>query len=76
MFTITCKGCSATVSTADASDPHPLLACGCCPLEGQPQPETGSVHHHGVHANATGTPCRPVTITVVQLAGPLSPAAA
>lgn len=48
---IVCKGCQATVTLYDDSDPHAALACDCCPED----------HHHGQATATSGIPCRPVT---------------
>jgi hypothetical protein len=59
MLQVTCQSCGTQAFTEDNADPDAALVCvegsGCCPED----------HHHGQAANATGTPCRPVTITVL-----------
>jgi hypothetical protein len=53
MLRIQCNQCGRSVVTTDGSDPDSALLCDCCPED----------HHHGEAANATGTACRPITIT-------------
>lgn len=61
MHTVQCKNkdCTAVaVITEHDVDVHLALdgaGCGCCPQD----------HHHGQAANESGTPCRPVTITML-----------
>jgi hypothetical protein len=59
MLLIQCNGCGASVTTQDGSDPDAQLNCcpdsDCCLQD----------HHHGQQADATGEPCRPITITVL-----------
>jgi hypothetical protein len=52
---VACNQCHAEVLTEDGTSPDRALVCGCCPLD----------HDHGQAANETGTPCRPVTISMV-----------
>jgi len=53
------KDCTAVATiTAHDVDIHAALdaaGCECCPQD----------HHHGQAASATGTPCRPVTVTML-----------
>ncbi len=53
MIHIQCNGCGASTVAPMGANPDATLRCECCQLE----------HDHGEHANATGVPCRPVTIT-------------
>jgi hypothetical protein len=53
MLTVTCKSCGTSGMTADAAHPGMAVLCSCCPLP----------HDHDAAAIATGTPCRPVSIT-------------
>jgi hypothetical protein len=59
MLLVECKNCGTQAFTENNADPDSALACvegsGCCAED----------HHHGQAANETGTPCRPVTITVL-----------
>ncbi len=59
MLQVQCKSCGTQVFTENNADPDSALVCaegsGCCAVD----------HHHGQAANETGTPCRPVTITVL-----------
>jgi len=58
---ITCTGCQATVTLYGDEDPHAALECDCC----------GEDHHHGIAAETTGEPCRPVThLYIGELAAP------
>lgn len=58
---VQCKNDECTaVATIDAVgvDVHEALdgaGCACCPQD----------HHHGAAAAVSGTPCRPVTITLI-----------
>ena len=52
MFLVECNGCRSKAFTADGNRLDASLACECCPED----------HDHGENANATGEPCRPVTI--------------
>lgn len=56
MIHVQCKNCGKW-SVIDGGDVHAAVddaGCICCPLD----------HHHGEAANA-GTPCRPITITLM-----------
>lgn len=59
MFEVQCNSCGTQAFTENRADPDSALVCpegsGCCTEE----------HHHGQAANETGTPCRPVTITML-----------
>lgn len=57
---VTCNQCQKSALT-DHGDFDVAVECGCCPQD----------HHHGQAANETGTPCRPVTIDILQLGAPL-----
>ena len=59
MLLLQCNSCKKIAFTERHSDPDPDLDCDCCPED----------HHHGLAANA-GTPCRPMTITVMPGSGP------
>jgi len=56
---VQCDGCGTQAFTENNADPDAALSCvedsDCCKED----------HHHGQNAEATGTPCRPVTITVL-----------
>jgi len=60
--------CTAVaVITEHDVDVHEALdaaGCVCCPQD----------HHHGNAANASGTPCRPVTITMLPGGADVAPA--
>lgn len=59
MIKITADCCGKSVTVADgAADVHvaaDAAGCACCPQD----------HHHGQAATETGTPCRPLTITML-----------
>ena len=63
MHLVQCKNsdCTAVATiTAHGVDVHSALdaaGCSCCPQD----------HHHGAAAQVTGTPCRPVTVTLVEI---------
>lgn len=69
MHLVQCKNSECTaVATIDEHDVdvHDALdaaGCACCPQD----------HHHGRAANE-GTPCRPVTITVIPGGNDIAPA--
>lgn len=55
MFLVICNKCHAHVFTENGADVDLELKCSCCPY----------AHHHGQSADATGTICRPITISTV-----------
>jgi hypothetical protein len=59
LIQVQCNGCGTQAFTDNHADPDAALQCRegaeCC----------GEDHHHGGHANRTGEPCRPVTITLM-----------
>ena len=57
MLHVRCDQCGASAVIDGGTDPDAALSCGCCPED----------HHHGQAADASGEPCRPITITVGQV---------
>lgn len=51
---VECITCHALAVAADGQGAQAALSCRCCPED----------HDHAEAANASGTPCRPVTVHV------------
>jgi len=54
---VQCKQCGLWINAESGQHPNApdLLRCGCCTVE----------HDHDTQAEETGTPCRPINITLV-----------
>lgn len=67
MHLVQCKNsdCTAVAAVEDGTEVHSALdaaGCRCCPQD----------HHHGEATARTGTPCRPVIITLIPGTAPVS----